>query len=42
MVGVPWVIERSRGMKKEQAISYLQELLHREVERKRKTKEEIR
>ncbi|RLJ05886.1 MAG: hypothetical protein DRP18_02070 [Candidatus Aenigmatarchaeota archaeon] len=37
-----WVIERSRGMEKEEAISYLQNLLQSETERKRKMKENIR
>ena len=37
-----WVIERSREMKKEQAIAYLQRLLHEEEQRKRKLKEKIK
>jgi len=37
-----WVIERSREMRKEEAISYLQGLLEKETERKRKMKENIR
>ena len=37
-----WVIERSRKMRKEEAISYLQNLLQSETERKRKMKENIR
>ena len=37
-----WVIERSREMEKEEAISYLQNLLQSETERKRKMKENIR
>jgi len=41
-MGDPWVIEKSRGMQKGDAIAYLQENLHRVEERKRKLKEEIR
>jgi len=37
-----WVIKRSREMRKEEAISYLQGLLKKETERKRKMKENIR
>ena len=37
-----WVIERSRKMEKEEAISYLQNLLQSETERKRKMKENIK
>jgi len=37
-----WAIERSRKMEKEEAISYLQNLLQSETERKRKMKENIR
>ncbi|OQX50612.1 MAG: hypothetical protein B5M53_12160 [Candidatus Cloacimonas sp. 4484_209] len=37
-----WVIERSRKMRKEEAISYLQNLLQSETERKRKMKENIK
>jgi len=41
-MGESWVIERSRGMGKEEAISYLQGLLENETERKRKMKENIK
>ena len=41
-MGESWVIERSRKMEKEEAISYLQNLLQSETERKRKMKENIK
>jgi len=42
MMSNSWVIERSRKMGREDAITYLRELLQRETEKKRKLKAQVK